>query len=517
MITRGLGGGPSRTDDPAFQPPADPLAGRNLRAQAGVVRRDIPMVTIGTGWDVPQVRRALSDLNIGIFNTPAMLVDSIVGDSRVSAGLDSRCGGVLGREIDFVVPRKLRDSHEAKKCCRAFKAAWQTTGQEPVLHDIQTWNVMLGFGPAQVLWDTTKKQAIPHLRTWHPRYTYYHWLYRCYVAITQDNQVPILAGDGHWLLHAGHGEYRGWMRGAMRAIAPWWLTRNYALRDWSRYSERHGMPIIKAITPANGDPQMVSQFRSDLSTLGQETCVQLPAGVMPGQSYDVQLLEASDGAWQGFQQLIAACDREITLSLLAQNLTTEVKEGSFAAARVHADVRQALLEADARAYAMTIYMQVARPFAAMNFGDPDLAPRVLWSVAPYEDNLTAVQTLFQFAQSLYQLRNSGLEVADPESLAKSFGLDLGKLKNVPVLQAGGTAAGQAQEKGAEAQGKEAAKLAAKVTGCVVPMRFEALAQIKQRFAAGASEEEVWRENEALAEAFAEGLREAKRKKRRRLV
>lgn len=493
------------TDDVAFQPPRDPLDADKLKATASTVHREIPLVTVATSWGVADVRAAYGDLVIGLFDRPAQLVDSVTGDSRVLAGMSSRVGGLLGRPVEFQVPRRYRDSDTAKECSRAFEDAWPTMAAEPILSELQKWGVMLGFGPAQVLWDTGGRYAIPHPRPWHPRYCYYHWIYRCYVAITQDGQVPITPGDGHWILHAPHGQYRGWMNGAVRAIAPWWLARNYALRDWARYSERHGMPIIKAETPAAADPAMVAQFRSAVAQLGQETAIQLPKGVDGVNSYDVKLLEASDTAWEGFAQLIAACDREITLALLAQNLTTEVKEGSFAAARVHADVRQALVEADARALADTIYMQLARPFAAMNFGDPDLAPRVRWDVTPFEDSKTKTETLMLFAQAIYALRNSGLEVEDVGRLAREFGVNLGDVKKVDPLQMA-TAGVKAQEGAAKAKARTA------------PSRFEAIAaeSLRLRIEAGATEEDVQRENEAIADLLADAKRaQAKVKKQKR--
>jgi phage gp29-like protein len=502
-------------DDIAWQPPRAATA-EEIRSTAGAIAREIPLATVATGWDVPSARIAYEDLVVGLFDRPAQLVDSIDGDSRVQAAMASRVGGLLGRPVDFVLPRRFRDSDEAKECRDAFVDAWPTMAAEPVVSEIQRWAVQLGFGPAQSLWDTSGRYAIPHQRPWHPRYTYFHWLYRCYVAITMDGQVPITAGDGHWVLHAPHGEYRGWMRGSVRAIAPWWLARNYALRDWARYSERHGLPIIIAKSPAVGDPIQINNWRNSLSRLGQETVINCPQHTDARASFDVGLLETADGSWEGFAGLIRQCDTEITLALLAQNLTTEVKEGSYAAARVHADVRQALLEADARALAQTIYTQIARPFAAMNFGDPDLAPLVKWDVRPYEDGLTAVQTFTQYAMALYQLRNSGLAPRDPERLAKDFGIDLGRLEKVEPLQVASSANSKAAVAGAKEQAKQQAKLAEK-TAKGVRVSREAMARAEEqlflRFQAGASAAEIEREDNALAEAVAWAQSQTKRARR----
>lgn len=415
-----------RTDDLAFQPPVDPLLKPgNLRQRASIVHREIPLLQSQTGWDIAMVRAALEDQVIGLFDKPAQLADAIGGDSRVQSAMQSRTGGLLGKQVTFEIPEEYKNDPQAKKCLRQFRKHWKRMATEAVLSELLDWSTKLGFGLAQIVWDTTKSTWYPYIRVWQPRYVYYHWMYRRYIAITMDGQVAVEPGDGHWLLHAPHGEYRGWMRSSIRAIAPWWLARNYALRDWARYSERHGMPIILARTPFGADPDDIIAYRNQLAQLGQESVVQLPGSSSPDYgSYDMDFLEASDAAWQGFQQLINQCNAEITLSLLGQTLTTEVKEGSFAAARVHADVRQSILEADARALAHTLYLQIARPFAAINFGNPDLAPRVVWDINPAEDYKTMSEVHLTFSRALLDLRKAGIKVNNVVELGIKFGLDL---------------------------------------------------------------------------------------------
>lgn len=433
------------TNDPAWQKPTDPLDKTNVKETAGVIHREVPLTVVQTGWTVPQVRKAIEDLVIGQFDAPAQLTDAIGGDSRVQSAMASRVGGLLGRPMRFSTPAALKHDKKANKCLAAWKEAWPEMAAEPALSEFQYWTTHLAFCPAQLLWDTSEKLWLPHLTPWQPRYVYYHWTLRCYVAVTLDGQVPITPGDGHWVLHAPHGAYRGWLRGALRAIAPWWLGRNYALRDWARYSERHGMPIMLARTPFGADKDAINVYKTSLQQLGQESVIQLPSSADAEKygTYDLDFLEAADTAWEGFQQLITQCNAEITLALLGQNLTSEVKEGSFAAARVHADVRQAILEADARALAQTVYRQMARPFAAVNFGDPNLAPRTEWDVAPYEDEATQAKTFTDFATALFTMRRAGLQVKNVEALARDFGLRLGvaEIEEVAPLLGSGTGKG----------------------------------------------------------------------------
>lgn len=431
-------------NDPAWQSPTDPLGpGDAVRSKVGVIHREIPLSVVITGWDVPSARAAKRDLVIGLFEQPAQMWDAILlTDSRVQAGAASRLS-ILGRPVDFEIPRKYRDSSAAKECLDAFTDAWPTMASEAALGEIQRWTLGMGFGLAQILWDTSGEYAIPHPLPWHPKYTYWHWLYQCLVAITLDGQEPVVPGDGSWILHAPTGvRSRPWMRGALGAVTPWWLGRSYALRDWMRWSEKHGLPIMKLKTPAVGDPAQQAVVRFSLANIGSEALVHLPQNPPPALSYDVDLLEAKDTAHEGFRMLIEQCNQEITLAMLAQTLTTSMPaEGgsSYAAARVHAGVLQGLMEADARALALTTHRDIARPFAAMNFGNADLAPRVLWDVTPFEDAKTKALAAMQLAQTLNYLRIAGYKPKKSQDVRRMFrlaipGFDLGRIEEVEPVQ-----------------------------------------------------------------------------------
>lgn len=431
-------------NDPAFQPPGAPLRDvAATRAQALRIDREIPNVVIQNGWSIADVRGAIQDLVTGNFDRPSQLQDAIAGDSRVQSAMRSRSGGLLGAPLRFKLPAQLRDDKRAKKCLAMWEEHWPEMHPEPALLDLLETSQSLGFAYSQILWDTNTKYWLPYLQTFNTRYSYYHWIFRRHIAVTLDGQVAISPGDGHWVLHAPYGTYRGWMRGSLRALAQWWLARNYALRDWARYSEMHGFPMILVDTPFGADPQDIQLVQNNLTGIGQETVLQLPGSVDVNKygRYDLRYLEPKDAGWQAFKALIEQCNDEITLALLGQNLTSQVKEGSLAAARVHADVRQAILEADARALAKTLYVQVARPFAALNFGDADLAPQIVWDVSPPEDQKTNAQTLMTFAQGLNFLRTAGYKLKDPARVARRYGIKLGDIEHVDPIQVEAKAAG----------------------------------------------------------------------------
>lgn len=402
------------TNDPAFQPPRDPLKDTDAaKGEARIIYRQIPITTIQTDWTVEQTRRALNQHVAGMFDQSAQLVDAIVGDDRIQATLGSRTGGLFGRPVRF---KPANDSSAAREVLDAWVGAWDRIMPEPVLRGMGEWTVMMGFMAGPITWDTSGKDWIPLLQPWHPRYTWYLPQYFSYVATTQDGLAPIKSGGGKWFLHAPHGEYRGWMRGAVRPTAQPWLIRNMTYRDWARYSERHGMPILRCYAPASGDPVQRERFAQTMANIGQETGVMLPQGVDEQFSYDVDYLEASDQSWQAFPGLIDRCDMSIVLAILFQNLTTEVKEGSFAAARVHGDVRQSALASDNNGYRLSIRNGLGRPFAAFNYGDPELAPFTDWDIDPIEDKDGTTKVFLAFCQGLQALTLAGYQFSDPNDI-----------------------------------------------------------------------------------------------------
>ena len=413
-----------RADDPGFQNPADPL--QDAKGRTRLVYRDIPIISLAENWLPAGIESALRSHVIGLFDASGQLADQLIADPRVTATLNSRLAGLFGREVRF---RPANKSRAAKEVCDAWVEAWPMLCSGGSLQQISAYQILFGWWPAQILWNQTTSIKRPILAPWHARYTYYHWDLRKYIALTQDGQMAIYPGDSKWVLHAPRGEYRAWMWGAVRAVAWPWLLRKFAQRDMSRFSEVHGMPTRVGIAPAAADPKERDLFAQQLSTLGAETTLLLAVGVdKSGQSYDYKLVEATSTGWQIFPGLIDRCDMDIVLAIMMQNLTTEVTGGSFAATQSHMDMRQAGIENDNESWRLTLHDQVARPFAYLNFGDPDLAPWTDWDVTPRQNYSDNGKNFLSFGQAIQIARQGGMEFTDEDDLRKfalsNFGITL---------------------------------------------------------------------------------------------
>jgi phage gp29-like protein len=401
-------------DAEVFGPPADPLA---TVPHVAALRREGIVYSVST-WTVAQMRDALAAHANGMFAGAAQLLDSIKADDRVQATMGARSAGLFSQPVEHVAPD---DSAEAAACLAAWERAWSTMQPDALLRQILIDGVGLGASVQQVLWDTSLPIWQPYLRVWHGASISYSYTTRKLMAASMDGQLPITPGDGTWGVFAPHGIERGWMMGAVRAIATPWFVRMRAWRDWARFNERHGLATIRAYVPSTGDPAFRTAFVNALATMGQETTVMLPSGPDGSREsgYGLDLMEARDRAWDTFKGAIDQADMAITLAFLGQNLTTQVEGGSFAAARVHGGVKQNVIESDEAAMSAWLYVTLQRPFALLNFGNADLAPRTRWKIDPPEDDAVRAATLKTNAEAIASLL--GQQVIDTSEARAMLG------------------------------------------------------------------------------------------------
>lgn len=401
-----------------YRSPRDPLKAGAGKAGATTVFRDLPISPLHTEWTVDAIRAALVGHEEGSFNLSGRLIDAIGGDDRVTAALGSRIGALLG--LPTIYQRAAADADG--EVLDAWKTAWPKCHAPPEQGDvtdaIKRQAHMAGFSVSEIVWDTSVTPWQPYLKPWETSAFYYDKARRGLVALTEDGPLPVVPGDGKWFVHAPSGVWRSWLSGLVTPLALPWFLKVCGRRDWARHSERHGMPLILADMPEVADAEDKKRFESDLVTMGTEAVITLPKG-LDGEGFNVRLLEAASQSWDGFRQLIGHADNAITLCVQWQNLTTEIKEGSQAAARVHADVKQAAVQLDNRAWKDDVHFQLARPFAAFNYGDPEKAPWTERDVTPLEDRTVDAQALESFARALAAFAQAGIR-PDVDALARQY-------------------------------------------------------------------------------------------------
>ncbi len=408
-------------DARAFGPPTDPIQGS---ATAGVLKRDIPINTV-TRWDVASIQSALDMHMLGQFNLSAFLCDAMTGDDRIAATLGQRMGALFSRPMRTTpcVNGIASDDAEAVAVADAWDAAWNKFAPLSVLEEIHTWGITEGVIPIEIQWDRSVTPWQPYMKPWHPTHLMWRWDLRKYTIVTMDGIEVIEPGDGRWILYTPHGPWRGWRRAACRPLATPWFARQLSWRDHARFNEVHGMPILKAKAPARSDPKLRDRWQQGLANLGQESVVLCPQNV-DGTGFDIEMVEARDRSFESFGALASRADMAIVLTILWQNLTSEVSGGSYAAASVHEGVQQTAARYDNGTLSPCIYEQAARVFAAWNFGRPELAPKREWVIEKPADHLASAQTFQAFSTALAQMATAGVKLTPAGVVEMAFAFNV---------------------------------------------------------------------------------------------
>jgi len=200
------------------------------------------------------------------------------------------------------------------------------------------------------------------------------------------------------------------------------VFRSFTWRDWARWTERHGLPIIILKTPVEAKKEATDRFLRSLRNIGAEPYIEAPQAANGGVSWGAELMEAKDTAHAGFERLLERIDTCIAVHLLGQNLTTEVQAGAYASSQVHKLIEGTILSSDAESLSTALREQVWKPWAKYNYGDADLAPWGTWDTAPPEDRAVAAATLKTAGEALAVWATTLKVPVDLKTEAERFGV-----------------------------------------------------------------------------------------------
>lgn len=383
---------------------------------------DLPVNTI-PNWTLDSIRAATNAHSIGAFLSSSLLFESMQADDRIQSAINGRVKAVT-RCVVTMTPAAGGKGAQAKRIANELTELWPTIFPEQFVEQLLVWAIGEGFCICEIIWETKEDLWIPRLKIWHPSFIYYDPSVRQYVVLTQDGPVYVGENDPKWFVYAPYGAYRGWLRGAVQSCSIPWIVRQFALRDWARYSEVHGLPQKKIKYPAQSGAPEKAAFFSAIKAMGAETSFAMPqqSGKDAAQ-WDVELLEAKDRSWEAFQGLIAQCDQSITLAIRGTSLTTEVRTGSFAAAKIHKAEDSDYAESDAKKFAQAAQSQLLKLYCAYNYGDANLAPTPLLAAEEEADLSSDADTLTTVADAMMKLEAQQWPI-DRLATAAKFGIML---------------------------------------------------------------------------------------------
>lgn len=305
---------------------------RPLSLSAEIATRQRTIDFYGLGMYLPNPDPVLKKMGKDI-----EVYEGLLSDDHLGGCVTSRAAGVLS--LEWGIDRGKAKSRQAKLIEDLFGRLKLRAIIEEMLDA-----PLFGYKPMEVIWERVGGYVLPTAVVGKPQ----RWF-----CFDEENQLRFrtkeeaingeLLPDRKFLLPRYKATYENPYGFAILSRCFWPVTfKRGGLKFWVKFSEKWGMPFGVGKQPRGTGQTETAKFLSML-----EAMIQDAVAVIPDDS-SVEILEAAGKSASAdiYKKLIDECKTGMSIAVLGQNLTTEVKGGSYAATKSHMAVRKDIVDSD---------------------------------------------------------------------------------------------------------------------------------------------------------------------------
>jgi len=377
------------------------------------LREQIPLYPT-SGWQATDIMSAIESHDNGTFSSSELLFHAMRRQPRIYAALSTRSQFLRN------FPRSLNMSDNAPQRMRAellkLQKNYNCVISEADETEIIERTVMLGFCIARHHFTVIDGQITPVLKPWTASNTYWNQIERRFYVMTENGENVPVEGDP-WVIFSLGGE-RPWLNGAIRALAfPFFiLTTSYD--RWLIFNDTEAGAIKKIVSTAEQREQLDNQKLTRIvAQIRSGDVVTIPAG------WDLTFLTSDrrGDAYHTFNDLISRAQDDVAIVLLGNNLTQEIKSGSYAAAQTAKALTFEKAQADPHILTTgfnqaTMRLWVQKNFTPAFYGEVSLlhfAPKLEYEVRSPLQKQEESEASGNYAKTIAQLiEKIGLEGLD---------------------------------------------------------------------------------------------------------
>lgn len=375
-----------------------------------------PQPTTQAEWYLSDLEYAERAADAGDLGPAARLMRSARKDGILAGVLSTRTDGLvrLPKSFDGAddIVRELVSS--AGSVRSTFDEMFPPSELAPLAAD----GILLGVGVAELR--PVSGRDHPVMIRLEPEFLRYDWNEGQWYYRALGGELPIVPGNGRWILHTPGGRIAPWNAGQWKAIGRAFIRKESASLAKDNYEATLANPALIAEAPA-GASETVAEgfFRRLVNAWGLNTLF----GLRPG--YKLSLLESNGRGYQSFVQTIAAQEKEIVVCISGSTVLVDGGTG-FANADVHKSIRADLIQSTADGLAFTINSQGLPAWIAgrWGIGALDNPATMAWDVTPPRDRAQEATALGQVATAVQMLREAYGDRLDTITIAKKFDIPL---------------------------------------------------------------------------------------------
>lgn len=244
---------------------------------------------------------------------------------------------------------------------------------------LTTWNgEWSGVSLQELIWsepDDSGKQTIIDIVERHPGRIRFNRKNEAYcvdhpLIVTDKTPTGEPLEPGKWILHTPAIEFMKTRGAIIRRVAEAAIIKRTMLADQCSYIEKFGHPPIYGIISQDAyrDTALVNSVKTGIAGISHAS-----TGVLP-DSVTLKLVEPSNGGDTAFSAAMEYQNQQITKAILGHTGSTDSTANALGGSDDSTDIRQLILEADARSIESTWRDQVLKPFILANTGAGRLFP-----------------------------------------------------------------------------------------------------------------------------------------------
>lgn len=267
---------------------------------------------------------------------------SVLDDTRVSGALLQRKSAIDSYEI------YIKEDDKNAKALKEFFANTKTSEIFNAIFD----SILFGYSISEIYWEKNGEMFSPAKIITKPQ-EWFSYRYKEFgtdksysdggewVFLTKDQKDGVALPPNKFLICTNEASYTNPYGKKLLSRLFWYVVfRKGGWKFFYGFVEKYGMPWSIGKLPRNASPDTILDMSQRLDEM-----VQSAVAVIPDDS-SIQLLETTKAKGDTHSGFLQELNTEIAIAILGQNLTSEVKSGSYAAAQTHAGVAESIEKSD---------------------------------------------------------------------------------------------------------------------------------------------------------------------------
>lgn len=402
----------------AYEPPVDqyyrgpridsPSIEEARRAMGGIIQ---PIPSTQLRWYLADLEYAQAEADSGNLARAAQLYRAMRRDGVLMGLLNTSTLGLVRLPKRFYGPAAIVDS---LRSLNGSRSVFDEMVPPAELAALAADGDTLGVGVGELV--PVRGRRYPVLVRLDPEWLQWVWAESRWYYLSRAGRIPIIPGDGRWVLHTPGGRIAPWNWGLWPSLGRAFIMKEHAVSLRGALLAGVANPAKVLESPNGATEQQRRAMFGHVMNWGPNMAVELPVG------WQMKLIEMTGRSYDVYQQEIDTCDKTYMIAIAGQILTTEGGAG-FSNLEIPRVIRADLIKARAEALAYTVNTQILPGYVFDQFGEAavDEGTSVAWDVDTPKDQAQTAAMLTSLAGAIAALAPlyPDLNLAE---LATRFGL-----------------------------------------------------------------------------------------------